>query len=281
MLSVSSSYCLQAINSLPPVQWFSKPGSIEKIQILAKRALGQLALSFAVNVTFCAVFGSFFVPPSMTVLTLAIGAMLSLTLVGGAIQTIWHRTHPSQATHSPSFAVGWEKLGGHLARLSLVNTLTLKLNRMIHELGHASAALLTFMKANPQIIANTRSGSTTYNISYGLTRFGKLLGEHRALLFTTAAGLAAPLLLAMGEFAIAHHLSERHLLIRDFLNYHALSQLLDLIIYCSILALSSSKDLLIHDSILLWQVGGIHPLVTLSVILALPITELYLFHRTA
>ena len=72
-------------------------------------------------------------------------------------------------------------------------------------------------------------------------------------------------------------MSETHPRISEFLTCHGLCQLLDTILYCSITAWNSSKEVVLHDSMLLWKLGGIHPLATLACAIALPLAELALF----
>ncbi|MCE5318765.1 MAG: hypothetical protein LLG04_15560 [Parachlamydia sp.] len=250
--------------------------STDRIKKIGQRAFVQLAISLSANVAFCAIFGSYMVPPSMTLLTVALGAVLTATLVTFTVKAIWRRCHP--AGNKPFLPVWWDQWSGRLARMSLVNTLTLKLNRYIHEWGHAGAALLTYQKAHPEVRVSFRQGSTTYAVSHGLTRFGRFLGEKRALIFTTAAGLAAPVLLAMAEFAAAHHLHEKNPAASELLHAHGASQLLDTILYTGFLAFQTSKEVTIHDSMMLWKIGSIHPVVTFVSLIALPVAELCLFY---
>ena len=191
MAAISSHFSFPTL--LPKVPLFYLSEAVEKIREVAKSALAQLVVSFSVNVAFCAIFGSFFNASQHDVLSV----LLAAALASWAIRAVWQRCYP----HGTARFEGWDKWSGHLARCSLVNTLTLKLNRLIHEWGHAGAAWMTFIQANPEIVANCKQGSTSYAISYGLTPLGKALGEERALIFTTAAGLALPVLCAMAELA--------------------------------------------------------------------------------
>lgn len=252
------------------------PTAEERIKTIGQKAFVQLALSLSANVAFCAIFGSYMAPPGLTLLTIALGAVLTATLLTITIKTIWRRCHPDPS--KPCMPAWWDHWSGRLARLSFVNLLTLKLNRYIHEWGHAGAAILTYQKAHPEVRVSFRQGSTTYAISHGLTRFGRFLGEHGALIFTTAAGLAAPVLLAMAEFAAAYHLHEKNPIASELLNAHGASQLLDTVLYTGFLAFQTSKEVTIHDSMMLWKIGGIHPVVTFASLLALPIAELCLFY---
>lgn len=260
-----------------PLSWpqVFTPHIVDRIKIVGQRAFVQLAVSLSANIAFCCVFGSYMAPPGMTLLTVALGAVLTATLVTLTVKMIWCRCHPEGKPLLPAW---WDQWSGRLARLSLVNTLTLKLNRYIHEWGHAGAALATYQNAHPEVRVSFRQGTTTYAISHGLTRFRRFLGERGALVFTTAAGLAAPVLLAMAEFAAAHYLQEKQPIASELLQAHGASQLLDTILYTGWLAFQTSKEVTIHDSMMLWKVVGIHPAVTFASLVALPVAELCLFH---
>src|SRR4051794_39932614 len=95
----------------------ASPEALEKIRSVGQKAILQLGISLAANVAFCAVFGTCMMPPSMTVLTVALGAVLAAALAVLAVTAIWNKCHGK----SPGW---WDKWCGHLARTSLVNTLT-------------------------------------------------------------------------------------------------------------------------------------------------------------
>lgn len=164
-----------------------------------------------------------------------------------------------------------EKGLGHLGRFSLVNTLTLKLNHYIHEWGHAGAALACFKKAEPVVIANSIFGHTEYNISYGLTRLGTLLGKERSRLVVTASGLAMPVFCAMAELLAAHRL-KRHPKWQLLLRYHAISQLAEVFFY-GLSSFYANRGKECHDFIHLWNKGGIHPIIPITLEIALPLAE--------
>lgn len=239
--------------------------TITNIKMIAQKALLNLAVSLAANVAFITVFGIY--APEIVML---LSSVLAAAFVAIAIQKIWTRF--ISGTSSPT----WEICGCKIARLNLVNLMTMKLNRFIHELGHAGAALATYVKAQPEIIATIRNGSTSYYISFGLTRFGKFLGEQNAALFVTAMGLASPVLCAMAEFAISYNIYHDHPFLGDILTMNGLCQLLEGLIY-GMSAFLSSKNDLEHDFINLWMTGDIHPWMPMALIIALPLAEACLF----
>jgi hypothetical protein len=182
-----------------------------------------------------------------------------------------------------------------------VSALVLKLNIYIHEYGHVLAALLCFINANPVVTAAFDSAETYYVTSYGLTLFGQLLGEHNAILFVTTAGLVAPVVVTIAEFAIAQLLkgnypkfSELNALISrrnytqigkevfkgvkaftsEYLTLHGMTQLAKGTFYC-INTFDSNNPQLADDYYRLWKVGNIHPLVTLAALTIIPLTQLF------
>jgi hypothetical protein len=179
--------------------------------------------------------------------------------------------NPLNPVQTPSESTSWpDAIAKGIAQLSIINTLLLKPSNLIHECGHAIAAMTCFVKASPKIVVKWATGMTEYYSSYGLTKFGGFLGEETAKLFVTAAGLFAPALFALGEFGLAHGLHESHPWISDALNYHGLSQLFNLGLY-GISAFFSSNMALANDFMYLWYMGDIHPLIPMVLLVGIPL----------
>jgi hypothetical protein len=247
----------------------------DRIQKVIHSAFVELAGSLALNLTINAVFGYFFLPASASFLTVACaGALIIVTAI--AVSKIWQSCHPSceRPAGTPSIiqrtTTAIEDIGRGIARLSFVNTATIKISHYIHEFGHYAAALATYVHADPEMIVRWYEGVTRYNISYGLTKFGQWLGEDSARLFVTAAGLLLPGICALGEFVLAHFLHENHPVISGALNYHGLSQILNVGIY-GLSAFFTSKLILKNDFIFLWVVGEIHPIIPIILIAGIPL----------
>jgi hypothetical protein len=180
----------------------------------------------------------------------------------------------------------------------IVVALTLKLQIYIHEYGHMLAALLCFKDTNPIVEAGFLSGSTTFNMSNGLTSFGQLLEIKNVILFTSAAGLMAETITSIAQFAIVlllkgdypkiseliNHVSNRdykqisavmsdglQAFAREYLTIHAITQCARMTLYCVF-----EPDSLGHDFYNIWKVGNIHPLVTLAVLIVIPLTQLFI-----
>lgn len=231
----------------------------DKIRSIAHSALTELSAALALNIAFNVAFGVIMLPPSTHLMTVVCGLAVIGLVAFKVMQAC--RSH---------FGVPLKEGARSLARFSMVNTGLMKISLYMHELGHAAAAMLCFIQADPKIIVRGFEGMTEYNISYGLTSFGEWLGEQPALLFAASGGLISTVIFAVGEFAAAHALQEKHPIISEILTYHGISQILYLTLY-GFSAFRTSKSHLINDFIFLWVRGGIHPLVPIGLVIAVPL----------
>jgi hypothetical protein len=103
-------------------------------------------------------------------------------------------------------------------------------------------------------------------ISNGLTRFGQLLGKERSILFVTAAGPFTGVASGFTEIVCSRLIGNNHPLIGELLNDHGFAQIMDAMVY-SMSTFATSKMHLGHDFMRLWQVGGIHPSIPLTLML--------------
>lgn len=248
--ALSPATCLPHCSIIPRVDR-------DKVCRIAKNAFTQASLSIAVNCAFRVTYGAFFMPQTVVLFT----SLVSAGLVVLSIKGIWDRCYPKKTTESSKIDLFVSKI----ARLSIVNTLTLKLNHYIHEYGHALAAISTFLEAKPEIFANLREGRTSYVVSNGLTRFGKLMGEERSKLFVAAAGPFIAVACGMTEIIFSKFLGENHPLISELLNDHGFAQIVETILY-GMSTFVTSKMNLGHDFMYLWQYGGIHPTIPLTLL---------------
>ena len=279
MQGISHYLHLPTIPSVFTPSHYVSSETMDKISAVGRNALVELGVALTVNLAFNFAVGFFFLPASANLLTVLAAASV-LTVMAVAIIKIWRSCYPPDANPSQqsidSMVHHVNDAARGVARLSIVNTLTIKLTHYIHELGHAGAATLCYIGANPEIMVRWYEGSTEYITSHGLTKFGQYLGEFNALLFVTAAGLCTPVACAMTEFAVAHQIHESHPVISEILNYHGLSQLLNVGIY-GLSAFYTSKMVLQNDYILLWVVGEIHPAIPIALIIGLPLCEYLIF----
>ena len=256
--------------------------TFEKISRIANHVFLHLTISLAINIAFDMAFGVLILPVSAHVLTIACGVALAVVIALKAAKWAYDHFHSKSEEKTIAKArvnlplAHVDKVATGIADFSIVNTLMLKASTYIHEAGHALAAMACFVNASPQIIVKWASGLTEYNISYGLTRFGTLLGEEASRIFVTSAGLFTPALFAIGEFALAYGLHDKLPEVSDALNYHGLSQLLNLGLY-GLTAFTSSKMALAHDFIFLWHMGEIHPAVAIALLVGIPLCAFLAF----
>lgn len=240
--------------------------TVRKIGPVAKRALLELAAALLVNVGVMAFSAT---PLSLPLLSVAI----LTAFIAVILKTSW-QLYVQKNTGSTVVS----DTGVHLARMSLMNVCGLAgPNIAIHEGGHALAALSLFRQAQPEIrISPFRGGQTSFVVSEGVSKLGKLFGEKGSLLFVGAAGMMASTIFAMIEFATAFAIQDQFPKISQFLTYHGISQLLNEIIY-GITALIMHIPDLSHDFVRLWELGGIHPIIPIALMIALPLLELSIF----
>jgi hypothetical protein len=256
--------------------------TFEKISRIANHVFLHLTVSLAINIAFDVAFGVLVLPVSAHVLTIACGVALAVVIALKIAKWAYDHFHSKSEESSKAQArvnlpvAHVDKIATGIADFSIVNTLMLKVSTYIHEAGHALAAMACFVNASPQIIVKWASGLTEYNISYGLTRFGTFLGEEASRIFVTSAGLFTPALFAIVEFSLAYGLHDKLPEVSDALNYHGLSQLLNVGLY-GLTAFTSSKMALAHDFIYLWHIGKIHPAVAITLLIGIPLCAFLAF----
>lgn len=250
------------LDSIPPFHKFiDLRVDWAKITEVACYVLQKFGQALVINLSIRIAFGVFLVQQATVIESVVI---LSLT--------VWIVIKLAQY-----FFQGKEipLLFNSIARSTFVTSLTFKLNNYIHEYGHVLGAYFSFIDSKPEVFANYNEGSTSYIISNGLTRFGQFLGEQRARLFVTAAGLTSPIFFTMAEFAIAHGIIDSYPNLSEILVDHGFSQLAHAAYY-GLSSFVAYEGQLENDFIQLWQLGDIHPFVSITLMLAIPLAEICL-----
>lgn len=244
---------------------------IARISPAAARAFLELAAAFAVNTAIIVFFASpLGAPLSILGITPCLMSLMAMQIVKMGWQI--YSAQLGQADR-------WDTTFGHFARFSIVNGIGLGgLIPFIHEyLGHAVAAKALFKNPNIRVqVFPYRGGHTTYTVSKGLTKIGALLGKENSILFVTAAGMMASTLIAMFEFGVAYKIKDQYPLVSEYLTYHGIAQLLSDVVY-GLTTFFSFHGNLSHDFMRLWNLGGIHPLIPITLMVALPVAELVIF----
>ncbi len=265
MNNVSCSYFFNQIELTPLKEKANRCCTEIKTWSAAHPAFIELTASLALNlvvITFVAA------PLNPSAITLALMGYLVGAVVQGGFALYKKYKHSEEDATQP---------GQHIARVNTAVILGRAWpNIAIHETGHALSALSCFKKADPLIsVSPMRGGNTNYAISYGLTPFGKLLGMQNARLLTSAAGIMASTVFAMLEFGLAEQIKDQHPTISKSLNYHGISLILTDVIYGLTTFIASRADLT-HDFMYLWQAGNIHPLIPITLMIAIPLIEVLL-----
>lgn len=270
--SVHSSLNYRKINSA----WEKIREVAVRISPIAIKTIVQLGLAIAVN----GLILSSAVTPLGAPITIALVAKIVLLSalpilfkVGLDIYLNWNKPKEEafEAAKKDLFWKGAQNLTG----FSLVNAIGLAGPiPLIHEMGHAAAAQCLFVNPRPEIkIRPFQGGATDYYVSRGLTKLGKLLGKENSILCVTAAGMAGSTLFGMVEIAIAHLIGEKHPEVSQWMTYHAVAQILNDVVY-GITSFMASRLDLTHDFIRLWNLGSIHPLIPIALMVALPLIEI-------
>lgn len=232
-----------------------------KITSVACYVLKKFTLALALNIAIRCAFSAFLIPQASVIATAV------------AFLTAFVITKIAQYYFKNASIPIWMQ---ELSLPACATSLSFRINNFIHEYGHYIAARLSFIDAKPEVFVNYNQGATSYIISNGLTRFGRFLGEQRALLFITAAGLMTPIFCTIAEFAMAHGLYDSCPDLSEFFIDHGFSQLASAFYYGAS-AFFSYEGQLENDFILLWQIGEIHPLISITLMLAVPLAEICLF----
>lgn len=198
---------------------------------------------------------------------------LATAAIGLAAKIAWQlfASWQGKSPSAPSFHV--EK---QLAGFSIVNAITqIGFNILIHELGHAAAAALCYKRPSIQITLQPFiGGSTSYTIFYGLTRFGHLIGKRNAAILCIIGGIASASIFSSLELYAASRIPAKDSSFSaNLLTWHSLSLLYNNTLY-ALSAFYAHKSDHVNDFVALWQQYGIHPLVAITAMVAMPLLQL-------
>lgn len=241
--------------------------TVRKIKTLAKEAFLQVSLAFAINV---AVITFIATPLSVVVMSGAIIGAISSFVIQIAVDYYYqHKDAEALKDNLESIK--------HTSQTSIVNVVGLAgPNIAIHEAGHAATAWAFFKKSNPEItIFPFFGGMTSFTYSHGLTKLGSFIGQHPAFMVITAAGILSSTFFAMFEFGLSEAIQDSYPTLSRLMTVHGILQITQEVLY-GLTAFISSKTDLAHDFVNLWITGGIHPLIPIAMMIALPMAEMWL-----
>lgn len=236
----------------------------------AARALGMLAASLAVN---CAIMSFVAAPLTMLLITAAltglVGELLCQVFAYAAERIGWLSVHSQEeGLNSRTLSQSW-----FVSEFSLMNAVgQAGVSPLVHESGHALAALACYKDANPIITIFPFLGGRTCTVQSCLSGFGELIGAGASASLVGAGGIIAATLAAMAALAGAHRLADSHPTISRALELFAYIQILDHVVY-GLKALGEPAGLCHNDFTHLYLLTGIHPLVAVAIIILLPAVQ--------
>lgn len=153
-----------------------------------------------------------------------------------------------------------------------------------HEGGHALTSMLVYKNPNPSITIYSEklvsSSGVTRFYPQKLSSLGQKLGQRNASTVVGAAGAAFSLTFSIGSIILSHKLKHSHPKLSRYFLASAITSIAHHALYALSALWASRKDLG-HDFVRLWA-GGIHPIVSLITIIALPLivkAGLYLYDQ--
>ncbi len=146
-------------------------------------------------------------------------------------------------------------------------------NVIVHEAGHALAALAVYQNASPKIAIYPGMGGATSYYNDNLSWFGKLLGRKNSDLLVCGAGAAMAILFSIGSLAAAKRCSSDKPELKMYLIATAIVSIVQHIFY-ALTAFITGADQLSHDFVALWS-HGINPLIAIIAMIFLPIFVYY------
>lgn len=140
---------------------------------------------------------------------------------------------------------------------------------LVHEAGHAVAAKLLIKKPDVKVALNPYAGGVTSFRFGALTRLGEFFGRNNSRLIISAAGPALSICSAIASIAASFGLRNANPEISRYLRCMAISSIVQHVFYAlsAFWATAANKG---HDFLQLWM-GGIHPLVSIAAMVAIPI----------
>lgn len=138
------------------------------------------------------------------------------------------------------------------------------ISTLIHECGHAALASLIYRGASPRIqIMPFQGGLTSFNLSYGLTPFGRFIGNNLANTLISAGGFIASCLFAQAAKTVTSQ-TLLPMKWRERIEASAISQLFFEFVY-GMKALLSQRHRIENDFTRLWVFEGLHPLIPIAI----------------
>jgi hypothetical protein len=237
------------------------------IKEVALATLKEIAISFAI-VGICCLFVA--TPAGVGFLLTTTAAMVGfnffIRILGG--YTAYKLIHAEDEKQKL-------KYGSTLTFLSYICPLTYSMvdvysrNVLVHEAGHALAAMACYKNANPKVVILPPDGGYTQYQEGPLTRFGQTIGSRASNVLVSGAGAGLALFSSVVQISASHKLEKSHPALSKYLFFSAIFSIVQHITY-ALTALVTSPENLSHDFVSLW-LGGIHPIAAVAFMIVVPI----------
>lgn len=143
----------------------------------------------------------------------------------------------------------------------------LTFNTLIHELGHAIAGRILLNDTLPRIVIRLPFRAQTIFTYPTLTDLTRKIGKRATLTIVSAAGTISATLLNVTQLIAARPLKRVSCLIKDNLQTAAVISIAGHALYAFSALWSTHVS---NDFFWIWRAGGIHPLISVLAIVALP-----------
>lgn len=233
------------------------------IQETALQCLTELAFSLAISIPVCA----FTATPAG--ITMILGAVAAQTILHTSIRCMEAFVKYKRRQTCEKDAKIKVQIANSICPQTFSWFTALNGQTLIHEGGHALAAVAFYKKSNPRIEIHPFKGASTFYRAAGLRSLGQKLGKKNVELIITAAGPFLSILVSSILFGLSLKTKEKHPQLSSYLDAAAL---LDFSIHASyaLSALWTSPLKLSHDFVCLAQFG-VHPIAAAIVIATIPI----------
>lgn len=237
------------------------------IKEVALATLKEIAISFAITGICCLFVAT---PAGVAFLLATTAAMVGfnffIRLLGG--YTAYKLIHAEDEKQKLNY-------GATLTFLSYICPLTYSMvdvysrNVLVHEAGHALAAMACYKNANPRVVILPPDGGYTEYQAGPLTRFGEKIGSKASNVLVSGAGAGLALICSASQIFASHKLQKSHPALSKYLFFTALFSIFQHITY-ALTALVTSPEHVSHDFVALW-LGGIHPIAAVMFMIVVPI----------
>lgn len=152
---------------------------------------------------------------------------------------------------------------------------------LVHESGHALTAMALYQNAKPRIEVFPLEGGVTRYSTGPMTKLGEFFGRKVSGVIVSGAGTAFSIIFATINIGLAHHFKQDHPELHRYFLCMAICTIAQHAIY-ALSALWEKRPSSGHDFVKLWRVGGIHPVISVICMIALPLivkTALFTIER--